>query len=241
MTGGWRQAAALPALVAIAAAALAAWLTRDSLLDLLRSTGGTGPLGVVAILGIYVAIALAALPVSWFTAVVGYLFGGLTAILLSSVGTTGGAAVAFLLGRHVFAPRVAAWIAKRPRMEALAREIGRRGFQAVALARLSPASPFGVLTYAASVMPVRFGAFLLGTFVGKLPGNVFYALLGAGARSLHAAASGESPVQVWQWTLLGAGIAATGVLVWMLTRAVLGAGPPGVNGSARSRSSRPGD
>jgi uncharacterized membrane protein YdjX (TVP38/TMEM64 family) len=217
-------AAALAVAAGLLCCAAVAWIERERLAEAAEKVHDWsqarewGIAGVAAILGIYLAIALMGLPVSWFTAVVGFLWGAWSAVAIASVGTTAGAMLAFGVGRWVFAPRVGAWIARKPRMSALARAVGESGFKIVVLTRLSPLSPFGATSYAFSVMPIRPLPFLLGTALGKIPGNVFYAFLGAGAHSLVGAISGDAPIPPWQWVILGFGIVATGALLWLLTR-----------------------
>jgi uncharacterized membrane protein YdjX (TVP38/TMEM64 family) len=220
LTAAGGRIGAAAALAAIAILAAAAWAGRAEIAAAVDGARGSGVKGMTAALGVYVALALAAFPVSWFTAVAGYVFGPGEATALACAGTTLGASLAFVVGRHLFRPRVAAWIAKKPRMDRLSREVGGDAFKLIVLARLSPLTPFGVLTYGLSVMPVRFAPFFFGTLAGKLPGNVFYALLGAGAKSLQDAASGDAPAGEWRWVLLTCGAAATGALVWFLTRAL---------------------
>jgi len=213
-----RRAAIALLIVGIAGAITAAILLRRREIELLEVVPAWGGAGWLACLGVYLLIAILGMPVSWFTAIVGYWYGPWMALLLATLGTNFGANLVFLGSRVLFRPRVAAWIAPKPRVAAIARAVGREGFRMTLLLRLSPISPFGFTTYALSVMGLRQRDFAAGTLLGKTPGNLFYGFLGVGARSAVEAASGEASLGAADGLLLGAGIAATGVLVWLLAR-----------------------
>ena len=132
------------------------------------------------------------MPVSWFTAIVGYWYGPWMALLLATLGTNVGANLVFL-GSRTPVPSARGGVDRaEAEVAAIARAVGREGFRMTLLLRLSPISPFGFMTYALSVMPLRQRDFAAGTFLGKTPGNLFYGFLGVGARSAVEAASGEA-------------------------------------------------
>lgn len=214
-----RRSVAVAALAAAAVGvATLAWVSRERALALLERIPELGAAGYALCLGVYLVLAALGLPASWFTAVAAFGYGIPAGFALATLGTNAGANAAFFLARRWFRPRVAAWIARKPRMASLARAVGEDGFRITLLARLSPLSPFGITTYALSVMPLRQGAFALGTILGKTPGNFFYALLGAGARSAVEAASGDARQGPLEWTFLALGIVATALLALFLGR-----------------------
>jgi uncharacterized membrane protein YdjX (TVP38/TMEM64 family) len=89
----------------------------------------------------------------------------------------------------------------------------------VLLLRLSPLIPYNALNYALSLTGVGLRDFVLGSWIGMLPGTLLYVWLGAGARSLAAVVSGtyERPAA---WLILFAvGLVATAAAVALITRA----------------------
>lgn len=166
----------------------------------------------------YFPAAFLALPVAWITVGGGALFGPWIAFVLATGGANAAANVAFFAGRRLGRARFQHWILQYPKLAAVERAVARDGFRLILLARLSPISPYGILNYTLSVMPVAQTRFALATLIGKTPGTLFYCFLGAGARGAAEAAAGnvEKP-QSYYW-LLAAGIASTGALIALITK-----------------------
>jgi len=133
-----------------------------------------------------VAVTVAPVPRTVFTVAAGLLFGSSTGLLLAVTATTVTAVLAFWLVRFAtrrVVERHAGWAAVAWVRERLA----RRGLLAVVSLRLIPVVPFSVMNYASGLSGVRFGAYLLGTVLGVLPGTVAVVVLG------EAAAGGTPP------------------------------------------------
>ena len=94
------------------------------------------------------------------------------------------------------------------RLRPLTQFMERRGFVAVTLVRLVPLAPFPVVNLVMGAMRVRLWQFVLGTFLGMLPG-----MLAATVLSDQLAAALEDPSRV-SWWLVAAAVAAFGALAW---------------------------
>ncbi len=68
---------------------------------------------------------------------------------------------------------------KNPRWAAIDRAIGRDGFKFVTLLRLSPLLPLAASNYLYGLTSVELGPYVLGSWLGMLPGT--WAYVGAGA------------------------------------------------------------
>ena len=209
-------------LLALAAAAGIAGASspaaREGLARLLTATQDMGIQGQVLVAAIYIICCLLFLPGSIMTLAAGFLFGTGQAIVLVSIAATLGAAIAFLLGRHLLRHRVASWIQEKPRLANLDRAVGDQGFKIVLLTRLSPAFPFNLLNFAFGLTNVRFRDYLLASWIGMLPGTVVYSWAGAAARSLSAALAGDVEGGAADRALFVAGLIATIVVTVILTR-----------------------
>jgi uncharacterized membrane protein YdjX (TVP38/TMEM64 family) len=149
----------------------------------------------------------------------GFLLGLERGLAVVSVGSTAGATAAFLVGRHLGRDWVRRRIGERRTFAGIDRAIEREGLEVVLLLRLSPLVPFNALNYALALTGVRLRDYVLGSWVGMLPGTLLYVWLGAGARSLAAIATGTAE-RPGAWLLLfGAGLAATALAVWLVARA----------------------
>ena len=165
---------------------IAAWAT--SLAGWMRHAGAGG---IVVFAFAYVAATLLLLPGSSPTAAAGFAYGPVLGLLLVSPVSVVAATAAFAVGRNVAREWVARRVAAHPRLAAIDDAIGagRRDFQIVMLLRLSPILPFNLLNYALGLTRVRPRDYILGSFVGMIPGTFLYVYLGSAVTdlaSLHA-------------------------------------------------------
>jgi uncharacterized membrane protein YdjX (TVP38/TMEM64 family) len=74
--------------------------------------------------------------------------------------------------------------AKNPKWAAIDKAIGRDGFKFVTLLRLSPLLPLAASNYLYGLTSVELGPYVLGSWLGMLPGT--WAYVGAGVLLLFA-------------------------------------------------------
>jgi len=186
---------------------------------------GTGAVGVVAFAAAYVLATVFMLPGSVLTLGAGFVYGPLVGTLLVSPVSVLAASTAFVLGRSL----ARGWIGRRmegsARLAAVDRAIGSEGFKIVLLLRLSPVVPFLLLNYSLGLTGVRLRHFVLGSWLGMLPGTALYVYLGSLVPSVAALLSGEAgpesaATRVLYWAGLVATVAAT-VLVARTARRAL--------------------
>lgn len=212
------------ALLALGAAALAAtsllllpigpWALR--LVQWVQGAGAAGA-GVFALA--YVVASALLLPGSVFTLGAGFAYGPVWGALLISPVSALAATVSFLLGRFVARAWVSRKIARDPRFAAIDAAVGESGFKIVALLRLSPVLPFNLLNYALGLTRVRLRDYVLGSWLGMLPGTVMYVYLGSLVTSATELVSGARPeVGPWGRALYFGGLAATLLVTILITR-----------------------
>jgi uncharacterized membrane protein YdjX (TVP38/TMEM64 family) len=126
-------------------------------------------------------------PGSVLTVAGGALFGPLWGILWNVIGATFGAAFAFLISRYLGSD----WVARRAgeRLARLIRGVEEEGWRFVAFVRLVPLFPFNLVNYAFGLTRIRFGEYVLASFVCMAPGALAYTYLGYAGRE---AASGQA-------------------------------------------------
>jgi len=135
------------------------------------------------------------------------------------------ASLAFVLGRTVARGWVARRMSSAPRFAAVDQAIGESGLKIVLLLRLSPLFPFNLLNYGLGLTRVRFRDYVLGSFLGMLPGTALYVYLGSLVTSTSELLSGRSSGpgaarQALYWVGLGATVVVT-VLVTTIARRAL--------------------
>ncbi len=126
------------------------------------------PLTPPWVIAAYVIGCLLMMPLTVLIAVTGIVFGLIPGALYAMAGALCAAAAGYGLGAVL--GRDTARKMLGPRLNRLSRRIARRGVVAMILIRLLPLAPFGVINMACGASAIRLRDYLLGTFVGILPG-----------------------------------------------------------------------
>jgi uncharacterized membrane protein YdjX (TVP38/TMEM64 family) len=208
--------------LAVAIVALMAAVRLLPVADWLRAfndwIGGVGPLGIVMYATVYALATVLFLPGWILTVGAGIAFGLLWGTVAVSLGSTAGAALAFLIARYVARDAVATWSRTDPRFSAIDRAIGEKGWKIVALLRLSPLVPFNLSNYVYGLTAVRFWPYVLASWIAMLPGTVLYVYLGVIGKASLEAAAGAAERDPLEYVFLGAGLAATVAVTIYVTR-----------------------
>lgn len=161
------------------ATALGAWVD---------NAGAAGPLAFVFI---YALATVLFLPGSVMTLAGGALFGPVLGTALNLIGATLGAALAFLVSRHLASD----WVAGKTggRLKQLIQGVESEGWRFVAFTRLVPLFPFNLLNYALGLTRIPFWHYVIASAMCMLPGALAYTYLGYAGR--EAVAGGESLIQ----------------------------------------------
>ena len=193
-------------------------LDRDILASFLEWVQGIGPWGAVVFAAAYVPAAVLFVPGSLLTLGAGFVFGLGKGTVIVSIGSTAGAAAAFVVARSLARDWVGRRIAGRPNLAAIGRAVETEGFKIVLLARLSPALPFNLLNYAFGLTAVSFRTYILASWIGMLPGTIIYVYLGSAAKSLATLLSDDAPRSAGQQALFALGLVATVAVTVIVTR-----------------------
>ncbi|MEX1223174.1 MAG: VTT domain-containing protein, partial [Pirellulales bacterium] len=167
---------------------------------------GLGVWGPVVLAGIYVVATVLFVPGTILTLAAGAMFGLVVGFIAVSVGSTAGAASAFLISRYLARDRVAAMAQGDRRFGAIDRAIGEGGWKIVALLRMSPAIPFNMQNYLYGLTPIRFWPFLLTSWLAMMPGTFLYVYLGHITGAAVGTGRARGPVE---WAMLAVGLLAT--------------------------------
>lgn len=145
---------------------------------------GLGPVGPVVYGFAYFLLELVAVPALPLTVGAGYLFGVGRGSAVVSVAATSAAAASFLLARYGARDFISGLARRYPKFRAVDRAVGREGFKFVLLLRLSPLLPFALSNYLYGLTSVRFWPYVLGSWLGMLPGSVAIVSGGAAVNAL---------------------------------------------------------
>jgi uncharacterized membrane protein YdjX (TVP38/TMEM64 family) len=134
---------------------------------------------------IYVVSTVLVLPLIGFHTVAGYMYGTFAGAFLVSVCQTIAAGTAFLFARYFVRPMVVTFLEGRygKKYKAIEAAIAIQGSKIVFFIRVSPLLPFSLTNYLMGCTEIGFWQFILGTWVGVLPGTTSYCNIGAVGRS----------------------------------------------------------
>lgn len=159
---------------------------------------------VVYTIGFAIGLPLAAL----MTIVVGWFFDFIPALILSSIGSSLGAAITFLASRYFFRERMQAWLGST--MEKFQHELEDNAPFYLFISRLIPQIPFILVNLVMGLSSIRLRTFFWVSQLAMLPVLIVFVWIGNSLPSLHTiAADGVSSVVSWQLML---GIAAMGIV-----------------------------
>ena len=127
-------------------------------------------LAIIISLGLSVLVAIVGiLPSVFLTAANILFFGFLPGMLISFLGETIGAIVAFFLYRWGFKKNLSHRLHQFPRAQRLVEAGNREAFLLILSLRLLPFVPSGLVTFAASIGRVRALTFIIASSLGKIP------------------------------------------------------------------------
>lgn len=207
-TGGTKTGAVATAVVAVGVITLAAlgYLMRDEVkafLDLfteLVDQWGYG--GYIAYIVVYAALELLAVPAIPLTMTAGAIFGVVPGTALVSIAATMACTGSFLIARYLARDRVLEFASKNPKFAAIDKAIGKDSFRVVTLLRLSPLLPLAASNYLYGLTSVELWPYVLGSWLGMLPGTFAYVAAGTYGKGLLTGEGMEGGgLEMWQIAL----------------------------------------
>lgn len=149
------------------------WLDPQTLSRLGRELLAT-PLGPLAVIGGYVVAVALGMPVLVLITVGSLVFGPWPGMLYALLGMLAGAVVTYGLGCFTGASTMDALV--KGKLALLSRQLQKRGLLTVIAVRVLPLAPFVMVNMLAGSLRVRLRDYVLGTFLGLLPGTVLISL-----------------------------------------------------------------
>ena len=150
-----------------------------------------GMLGSVLFMTLYAIGTIFFFPGSVLTLAGGALFGPVWGTVFNLTGATIGAAISFVIARHLLSD----WVENKTggRMKQLKDGVENEGWRFVAFVRLVPLFPFNLLNYALGVTRIKFWHYVIATYIFMLPGAIAYTYIGYIGK--EAATGGEGLIQ----------------------------------------------
>lgn len=145
------------------------WLDPQSLSEMGRQLLDT-PFGPLAVIGGYIALVLMGMPVIVLITVGALIFTPWPGMAYALIGMVMGAVVTYGIGRFTGAQTMDRWT--KGRLALVAKHLQNRGLLTIMAVRMLPVAPFIVVNMLAGALRVRLRDYVLGTFLGLLPGTV---------------------------------------------------------------------
>lgn len=139
---------------------------------------GLGLIAPIAFFLIYVTATIAFIPGLIVTVLAGVAFGPWWGTALVSISSVTGATLAFLISRYVARESVEGFLSKQAWFGKFRSGLEDSGFNFVLFVRLVPLFPFNGLNYACGLVPLKLRDYVLGSFLGMLPGTFAYVYAG---------------------------------------------------------------
>lgn len=138
---------------------------------------GLGFVGYAAYILLYIAVAVFMFPALTITIVAGITFGSVLGGLLSLVGATLGAAVAFVIAKHVARDTIVNRFGANPIFKKIEQGVEQNGTSFLILTRLVPVFPYNLQNYAYGVTSMKLSTFTLVSLITMAPGAFIYAFM----------------------------------------------------------------
>jgi len=185
------------------------------LLQWVEAQGYWAPLLFILVMA---AVVILILPGVLFTTGAGFVFGIVEGSIIVVIGTTLGAACAFLIARYLFGKRAADFVMAHAKLQVMSEEMTSHGWLVVLLTRLIPFFPGKISNYFFGLTPFSFRGFVGGSLIGFIPfsvHNVYLGSIAADIATLGERHPGRSPLE---WGLYGAGFLATVIAIIYFNR-----------------------
>lgn len=166
---------------------------RDGLIAIAQAW--EGPSGLCALTSLFIFGAMFYVPRFALYITGGAIFGW-AAIPAALVGTTAGAAFAFLLARYFLHDRIRRLIATRPALQRLFCAIDTESWRLVAMTRLASPMPGGAINYLFGLTRIALWPYMSATCAGLLLPITIFVTLGLLGRMALSALEGDSAGQI---------------------------------------------
>ncbi len=156
-------------------------------IDFMRSS----PLAPLIYVGIYTLRPVVLFPATLLTLAGGALFGAVWGIVYTIIGANLGATLAYFIGYFFGQNALEADSEDTGRLQRWIGKMRSNSFETVLTMRFI-FLPYDLVNYLAGFLRINYGAFILATILGSLPGTLSFVLLGA-STGLNAEGGGFNP------------------------------------------------
>lgn len=154
------------------------YVSMKNIMNLKSWIDGLGAIGPLAYILLFIAACLFFLPGLPVALLAGLAFGPIMGTLWASIGSTTGAALAFLVARYVARDMVEGWAQSNTIFKKIDDGVAAQGWRMLMITRLVPVFPFNLQNYAYGLTKIGFPTYVLVSWICMLPGTVAFTFMG---------------------------------------------------------------
>lgn len=204
--------------MAVLLATLVLFDTDEQVLQLLQWLETQGLVALLWFVLIMALVVVLLLPGVLFTTGAGFVFGVVEGTVAVVLGTTLGAALAFLLARYFVGESVRRYVMSKPWLSVINRGLGSKGFRVVLLTRLVPFFPGKLSNYVFGLSEVSLRDYVLASLLGFIPFSLHNVYLGSIAADIATLGNRNTERTPLEWTFYGVGFVVSIAIVLYLNR-----------------------
>jgi len=180
----------------------AQWFSNTTLISFLEGAREM-PASFLVVCSLYLIGGLTFFPMTILSLATTAVFGALRGTIYAMVGALLSAALLFGVGHYLGLSNIRKYFGERIRKATM--KLKNKGVFGVAMIRLTPIAPYSLVNLAAGIVSIKFVDFMLGSFMGLLPGLIAKGLVG------------DSLMQVFiKPNIEGVAYLISGLVVWIL-------------------------
>jgi uncharacterized membrane protein YdjX (TVP38/TMEM64 family) len=175
------------------------YVSMQNIMNLKAWINGLGAIGPLVYILLFIAACLFFLPGLPVAILGGLAFGPIMGTVWASIGSTTGAALAFLVARYVAREMVEGWAQANPIFKKIDDGVAAQGWRMLMITRLVPVFPFNLQNYAYGLTKIGFPTYVLVSWICMLPGAIAFTFMGG------AIVSGEGNIgRIFMYLAIGA-------------------------------------
>jgi uncharacterized membrane protein YdjX (TVP38/TMEM64 family) len=154
------------------------YVSMQNIMNLKAWINGLGAIGPLVYILLFIAACLFFLPGLPVAILGGLAFGPIMGTVWASIGSTTGAALAFLVARYVAREMVEGWAQANPIFKKIDDGVAAQGWRMLMITRLVPVFPFNLQNYAYGLTKIGFPTYVLVSWICMLPGAIAFTFMG---------------------------------------------------------------
>ncbi|WP_427340252.1 TVP38/TMEM64 family protein [Caloranaerobacter sp. DY30410] len=154
------------------------YISLENMQNLKAWINSYGAIGPIIYIILYIIACLFFLPGLPIAILAGLAFGPVMGAVYASIGATLGASAAFLVARYAARDMVESWVEGNEQFKKIDEGVEKQGWRMLMITRLVPVFPFNLQNYAYGLTKIKFGTYVLVSWICMIPGAIAFTFMG---------------------------------------------------------------